>query len=91
MKDHEISELVNDLRDIAIKHRGTQQLCFQISRVVSESLTLTSDDDRHIGDKLAQALLRNAEYASENQRLRARVAALELTQNASATRHVNEA
>jgi len=91
VKDHEISELVLDLRDIAIRHHGTQQLRFQISRVVSEALTLTSDDDRHIVDKLAQALLRNAECASENQRLRARVAALELTQNAIATRHINEA
>lgn len=34
MKDHEIRELVNQLRDVAIKYHGAGQLREQISRVV---------------------------------------------------------
>lgn len=34
MKDHQIRELVNDLRDIAIKYHGTQQLRERIARAV---------------------------------------------------------
>ncbi|WP_341799973.1 hypothetical protein [Klebsiella michiganensis] len=34
MKDHEIRELVNQLRDVAIKYHGAGQLREQIARVV---------------------------------------------------------
>lgn len=34
MKDHQIRELVNDLRDIAVKYHGTQQLRERIARAV---------------------------------------------------------
>lgn len=77
MKDHEISDLVNDLREVVNKYHGTQQLRNRIAQVVSEAITLTSDDDRHISDKLGQVLLRNAEYASEIGRLQKQVSAFE--------------
>lgn len=38
MKDHEMRELVNSLRDVAVKYAGTQQLRAQISHVVTEAL-----------------------------------------------------
>lgn len=38
MKDHEIRELVNQLRDIAIKYHGAGQLREQISRVVRTAM-----------------------------------------------------
>lgn len=38
MKDNEISELVNQLRDIAIKYHGTGQLREQIARVVRPAM-----------------------------------------------------
>ncbi|MEP9925888.1 DUF551 domain-containing protein [Klebsiella sp. GG_Kp156] len=46
MKDHEIRELVNQLRDIAIEYHGTQQLRERIARAVrSAMLQAQSDDD----------------------------------------------
>ncbi|EPZ5206705.1 TPA: DUF551 domain-containing protein [Citrobacter freundii] len=38
MKDHQIRELVNDLRDIAIEYHGTQQLRERIARTVRASM-----------------------------------------------------
>lgn len=38
MKDHEIRELVNQLRDIAIKYHGTGQLRGQIALVVRAAM-----------------------------------------------------
>ncbi|HBM3129264.1 TPA: hypothetical protein LVL98_003005 [Klebsiella michiganensis] len=38
MKDHEIRELVNQLRDIAIKYHGAGQLREQIARVVRPAM-----------------------------------------------------
>ncbi|HDK6888148.1 TPA: DUF551 domain-containing protein [Klebsiella variicola] len=38
MKDHEIRELVNQLRDIAIEYHGTQQLRERISRAVRAAM-----------------------------------------------------
>lgn len=38
MKDHQIRELVNDLRDIAIEYQGTQQLRERIARSVRSSI-----------------------------------------------------
>ncbi|HFE4608302.1 TPA: DUF551 domain-containing protein [Klebsiella quasipneumoniae subsp. similipneumoniae] len=38
MKDHEIRELVNQLRDIAIEYHGTQQLQERIARAVRTAM-----------------------------------------------------
>ncbi|HBQ7311663.1 TPA: DUF551 domain-containing protein [Klebsiella pneumoniae] len=38
MKDHQIRELVNELRDIAIEHHGTQQLRERIARTVRAAM-----------------------------------------------------
>ena len=38
MKDHQIRELVNDLRDIAIEYHGTQQLRERIARIVRAAM-----------------------------------------------------
>ena len=38
MKDHQISELVNNLRDAAVKYHDKQCLRGVISRLVNESL-----------------------------------------------------
>ncbi|NHR80769.1 DUF551 domain-containing protein [Citrobacter portucalensis] len=38
MKDHQIRELVNDLRDIAIEYHGTQQLRERIARTVRAAM-----------------------------------------------------
>lgn len=38
MKDHQIRELVNDLRDIAIEYHGTQQLCERIAHTVRAAM-----------------------------------------------------
>ena len=50
MKDHEIRELVNQLRDVAIKYHGTGQLREQIARVVRAHMlqagTLTNEDTK---------------------------------------------
>lgn len=47
MKDHEIRELVNQLRDVAIKYHGAGQLRDQIARVVRAHMlqagTLTNE------------------------------------------------
>ncbi|MBZ7124664.1 hypothetical protein [Klebsiella grimontii] len=54
MKDHEIRELVNQLRDVAIKYHGAGQLREQISRVVRAHMlqagTLTNEDTRQAGN-----------------------------------------
>lgn len=38
IKDHQIRELVNELRDIAIEHHGTQQLRERIARTVRTAI-----------------------------------------------------
>lgn len=38
MKDHQIRELVNELRDIAIEYHGTQQLRERIARTVRDAM-----------------------------------------------------
>ena len=38
LKDHQIRELVNELRDIAVKYHGTQQLRERIARTVSAAM-----------------------------------------------------
>lgn len=38
LKDHQIRELVNELRDIAVQYHGTQQLREKIARAVNNSI-----------------------------------------------------
>lgn len=38
MKDHQIRELVNELRDVAVEYHGTQQLRERIARAVSAAM-----------------------------------------------------
>ncbi|HAJ3968277.1 TPA: hypothetical protein HLT88_05715 [Escherichia coli] len=38
MKDHQIRELVNEIRDIAVEYHGTQQLRERIARTVSAAM-----------------------------------------------------
>lgn len=38
MKDHQIRELVNELRDIAVEYHGTQQLRERIARTVRAAM-----------------------------------------------------
>ncbi|HFU1280492.1 TPA: hypothetical protein ACGQW2_000250 [Klebsiella michiganensis] len=45
MKDHEIRELVNQLRDVAIKYHGTGQLREQIARNVRAAMLHAQSDD----------------------------------------------
>ncbi|QAS67589.1 hypothetical protein [Klebsiella michiganensis] len=45
MKDHEIRELVNQLRDIAIKYHGAGQLREQIARTVRAAILHAQSDD----------------------------------------------
>lgn len=45
MKDHEIRELVNQLRDIAIEYHGTQQLRERIARAVRAAMLHAQSDD----------------------------------------------
>ena len=51
MKDHEIRELVNQLRDVAIKYHGAGQLREQLARVVrAHMLQAQADDDGETTD-----------------------------------------
>lgn len=45
MKDHEIRELVNQLRDIAIEYHGAQQLRERIARAVRAAILQAQSDD----------------------------------------------
>lgn len=45
MKDHEIRELVNQLRDVAIKYHGAGQLREQIARTVRAAILQAQSDD----------------------------------------------
>ncbi|HFN0475523.1 TPA: hypothetical protein ACQ7VF_001394 [Klebsiella pneumoniae] len=48
MKDHEIRELVNQLRDIAIEYHGTQQLQERIERAVRTAMLAAAPQE--VGD-----------------------------------------
>lgn len=54
MKDHEIRELVNQLRDVAIKYHAAGQLREQFARVVRAHMlqvgTLTNEDTKQAGN-----------------------------------------
>ncbi|HBT4786577.1 TPA: DUF551 domain-containing protein [Klebsiella variicola subsp. variicola] len=45
MKDHEIRELVNQLRDVAIKYHGASQLREKIARTVRAAILQAQSDD----------------------------------------------
>lgn len=49
MKDHEIRELVNQLRDIAVKYHGAGQLREQIARVVRAAMLQAGNSPAHSG------------------------------------------
>lgn len=54
MKDHQIRELVNDLRDIAVKYHGTQQLRERIARTIRAAMLqgsqpVSNRDELHDG------------------------------------------
>ncbi|MEB5845926.1 hypothetical protein [Klebsiella pneumoniae] len=58
MKDHEIRELVNQLRDIAIEYHGTQQLRERIARAVRAAIILaqSADDGEPTDDERIMAI-----------------------------------
>ena len=45
MKDHQIRELVNELRDIAVEYHGTQQLRQRIARTVRDAMLQGADSE----------------------------------------------
>lgn len=45
MKDHQLRELVNELRDIAVEYHGTQQLRERIARTVRVAMLQCSDSE----------------------------------------------
>ncbi|WP_195322222.1 hypothetical protein [Klebsiella grimontii] len=75
MKDHEIRELVNQLRDVAIKYHGAGQLREQIACVVRAYMlqdgTLTNEDTRQV-DELTmwiKRLVRSLKNANPDSKL----------------------
>lgn len=69
MKDHEIRELVNQLRDIAIEYHGTQQLRERIARAVRAAIILaqSADDGEPTDDERIMAIegIHNCERCSD--------------------------
>lgn len=55
MKDHEIRELVNQLRDIAVKYHATGQLREQIARVVRSAMLQAGYSPPHSGIRPEQS------------------------------------
>jgi hypothetical protein len=47
MKDHRIAQVINELRDAAIKFGHTQQLRAHISRIVIDAIKEQDKDTRH--------------------------------------------
>jgi hypothetical protein len=45
MKEHEIRELVNQIRDIAIEYHGTQQLRGRITHVIRAAMLAASQQE----------------------------------------------
>ncbi len=56
MKDHQIRELVNELRDIAVEYHGTQQLRERIARTVRAAMLQGADqkDYRTIVERITE-------------------------------------
>ena len=63
MKDHQIRELVNDLRDIAVEYHGTQQLRERIARTVRAAMLqagnspVTPDVWIHVSERMPDKLI----------------------------------
>lgn len=55
MKDHQIRELVNELRDIAIEYYGTQQLRERIARTVRAAMLNHSENERDMVEPVSQS------------------------------------
>ncbi|GCW61601.1 putative phage protein [Escherichia coli] len=54
MKDHQIRELVNELRDIAVEYHGTQQLRERIARTVRAAMLNHSENERDMAEPVSQ-------------------------------------
>lgn len=54
MKDHQIRELVNELRDIAVQYHGTQQLRERIARTVRAAILNHSEVERYMVEPVSQ-------------------------------------
>ncbi|HHW0480895.1 TPA: DUF551 domain-containing protein [Escherichia coli] len=54
MKDHQIRELVNELRDIAVEYHGTQQLRERIARTVRAAMLNHSENERDMVEHVSQ-------------------------------------
>lgn len=69
MKDHEIRELVNQLRDVAIKYHGAGQLREQIARTVRAAIlqAQSGDDGEPTDDERIMAIegIHNCERCSD--------------------------
>lgn len=55
MKDHQIRELVNELRDIAVEYHGTQQLRERIARTVRAAMLNHSENERDMVERVSQS------------------------------------
>lgn len=47
MKNHEIAEVINELRDTAVTYAGTQQLRARIAKIILPLLMPNTGQDRH--------------------------------------------
>ncbi|EGI6799933.1 DUF551 domain-containing protein [Escherichia coli] len=55
MKDHQIRELVNELRDIAVEYHGTQQLRERIAHTVRAAMLNHSENERDMDEPVSQS------------------------------------
>ena len=66
MKDHQIRELVNDLRDIAVEYHGTQQLRERIARTIRAAMLQGVESDfREIVNSSTKHFRENAETSTK--------------------------
>lgn len=63
MKDHQIRELVNDLRDIAVKYHGTQQLRERIARTIRAAMLQCSQPVSNRDELREQVRREHAEWS----------------------------
>ncbi|WP_253378542.1 hypothetical protein [unidentified bacterial endosymbiont] len=54
MKDHQIRELVNELRDIAVEYHGTQQLRERIARTVRNAMLQGADRPQNVPQNIPE-------------------------------------
>ncbi|WP_410376956.1 hypothetical protein [Enterobacter sp. CPE_E423] len=66
MKDHQIRELVNELRNIAVEYHGTQQLRERIARTVRAAMLQGAEPDfREISNSSTNNFRENAETSTK--------------------------